>query len=55
MDEWNKQFYAYWVGDMDLDTFLAQRSASNLAALERLLEVEAATVDQALIDANVTK
>lgn len=54
MDEWNKQFYSFWIGETDIDTFLQQRSASNLSALERLLESDP-NIDQAFIDANVTK
>ena len=55
MDEWNKQFYSLWIGKTDVDTFLQERSKSNLAGLERQLKLEADQIDQAFIDANVKK
>ena len=55
MDEWNKQFYSLWIGKTDVDTFLQERSKSNLGGLERQLKLEADQIDQAFIDANVKK
>lgn len=49
-DEFNAQWQKLLTGASTIDEFLAARSASNLAALERNLVVNAATVDQAFID-----
>jgi ABC-type glycerol-3-phosphate transport system substrate-binding protein len=45
-DEFVAQWQGLWSGKTSIDEFLAQRSKSNLAALERNLKVSAAQVDQ---------
>lgn len=52
MDEFNNQLQQLWTGAITKDEFLQQRHDSNLAALERNLQVYASEVDQAFIDEN---
>ncbi len=49
-DEFNAQLQQLMTGASTIDQFLAARSASNLAALERNLVLNADTIDQAFID-----
>lgn len=51
-DQFNTQSFLLWNGDITIDEFLEQRSASNLAALERNLQVFASEVDQQFISEN---
>ena len=53
-DEFKSQYQQLFSGTMSVDEFLSARSASNLAALERNLEVYSAEVDQDLIAENVS-
>ncbi len=52
-DEFIAQWQGLWGGTASVEQFLAERSKSNLAALERNLKTASATVDQAFIDREV--
>lgn len=50
MDQYLAQFQNLWNGKITMTQFLQQRSASDLAALQRNLKLDASTVDQSLIN-----
>lgn len=49
-DEFNAQWQKFLTGNSTIDEFLEARSASNLAALERNLVLNADSIDQSFID-----
>ncbi len=51
-DQFTSQFQQLFGGQVTLDGFLKQRSASNLAALERNLKLYSSEIDQKFIDEN---
>ena len=54
-DEFNAQWQKFLTGNSSIDEFLQERSASNRGALERNLQLNAASIDQDFIDAELGK